>query len=1033
MHLSGHRAIRALAVFLVLALGFTALVPMTARAAVQVTGVVNTCGGPLPVVSGATVTLIDVNGIVAPATTTTNGAGVYAFNQPPPATYTIAGNHPNYYPNENRTNVRFDGSQNKRIDLCMFPHGTPAKSLAVTVQDGGSPIQGATVAAYQSTNPTGRVQPVAQGTTGSTGVVNLTLWPASFQLRASAPNFVTIEQTVDVSAVSAVTLTLTGTVELFGQVQSQSGAFLSSGVVAWLYNPFTAGNASISRLIPGTVSNSFYQFETARVPNGQYDLIVDADGYLSSRETLTLTGAQTPHDVILQPAPQERYNTTVAYVASDWNNLTVWRNITLNADSTLSGLGPTNLRDLRLQIDSTLGNGDGILSSGEITAFQTWICNKGPAYVATDGFLTTNGRSYNSTAGPCGVTVSPTLGTPTARVWLNTTTPTQYKIKQAPPYIAAGGKSYFVNLTMVPDTNTTVYQDYVYVVILPKRYELNTTTFVPSNAPVTSAGFTTVTMDPGVTSGTPQARMKISQSVVGTARAKVVAQVGKFHVVNATFTNYQAYVAGNTSLTLSGEDSADPNGHITAANFTWRFTPPGTTTWGIRTNFTYTQAGQSTVNLTVREVSGNLTYREITLFVDDQVPTANIKTNKTGSNIANGLTLRVDEGTVVRFDGSASTDFAYTGKVGVILDSGYAWDFNGDRVTDATGRIVSWTLQKPGTFTINLTVTDSVGWKSANATMTAIVNDTKGPVTAFDILDPEKDWGVITSPFERKTIALNASRTTDDYNNNSALTFTWTIPGPLVGSPGPTHTFSGVNISFAWQEWNLSYNVKLAVHDTGFPNGKWNWGNLSRNITVQIDNSLHADLFIALDPTTHQSSMKISPADPAEGDSVTVSVNVTNKANRLAAALVVTNLSAISGGQTSLLAQQAQWFDKNGNPTSNRSIAAGDTVRLVFTVPLFGQGNKTIKLCAYDATEPYTWRTAENCASLPVNVRQPAWQPYAIYLSVIGVIVLFVFGMYARRKIKAGEWRPIRGRRREKGAGEEKRPRKEVKEEKKRL
>src|SRR5256884_8668008 len=179
---------------------------------------------------------------------------------------------------------------------------------------------------------------------------------------------------------------------------------------------------------------------------------------------------------------------------------------------------------------------------------------------------------------------------------------------------------------------------------------------------------------------------------------------------------------------------------------------------------------------------------------------------------------------------------------------------------------------------------------------------------------------------------------------------------------------------------------------------------------------------MALAPTTHQRSMKISPADPAEGDSVTVSVNVTNKANRLAASLVVTNLSAISGGQTSLLAQQAQWFDKNGNPTSNRSIAAGDTVRLVFTVPLFGQGNKTIKLCAYDATEPYTWRTAENCASLPVNVRQPAWQPYALYGSVIGAIALFVFGMYARRQIKAGERRPIRGRRRGEGAGAGKRP-----------
>jgi len=254
---------------------------------------------------------------------------------------------------------------------------------------------------------------------------------------------------------------------------------------------------------------------------------------------------------------------------------------------------------------------------------------------------------------------------------------------------------------------------------------------------------------------------------------------------------------------------------------------------------------------------------------------------------------------------------------------------------------------------------------------------------------------------------------------------------------GSTHPFWGVNITFAWQEWNTSYNVKLSVRDTGFRGvgipGKPNYGNLSRNITVQIDTSLHADLFIALDPTTHQSSLKVSPTDPPEGDMVTVSVNVTNKANRLAASLVVTNLSAISGGQTTFVTSSAQWFDKNGNPTSNHTIASGDTVKIVFTAPLYGQGNKTLQVYVYDATEPYTWRTAENRASLPVNVRQPAWQPYAIYGSVIGVIVLFVFGMYARRKIKAGEWRPIRGRRRKEGEEGEKRPRKEVKEEKKRL
>src|SRR5207244_5707199 len=165
----------------------------------------------------------------------------------------------------------------------------------------------------------------------------------------------------------------------------------------------------------------------------------------------------------------------------------------------------------------------------------------------------------------------------------------------------------------------------------------------------------------------------------------------------------------------------------------------------------------------------------------------------------------------------------------------------------------------------------------------------------------------------------------------------------------------------------------------------------------------------------------------------TVPRNGTSKAGRRAASLVVANLSAISGGQTTLLSSSPQWFDKNGVPTSNHTIAPGDTAKLVFTVSLSGQGNKTLTVYVYDATEPYTWGTRGNPASLSVKVRQPAWQPYAIYGSVVGVIVLFVFGMYARRQIKAGEWRPIRGRRREKGADDEKRPRKEVKEEKKRL
>jgi len=41
--------------------------------------------------------------------------------------------------------------------------------------------------------------------------------------------------------------------------------------------------------------------------------------------------------------------------------------------------------------------------------------------------------------------------------------------------------------------------------------------------------------------------------------------------------------------------------------------------------------------------------------------------------------------------------------------------------------------------------------------------------------------------------------------------------------------------------------------------------------------------------------------------------------------------------------------------------------------------------------------------------------------------------MVYRRKVRAGDWQPLRVRRASKGEGEEKKPRKEVKEEKKRL
>src|SRR3989449_9533451 len=206
--------------------------------------------------------------------------------------------------------------------------------------------------------------------------------------------------------------------------------------------------------------------------------------------------------------------------------------------------------------------------------------------------------------------------------------------------------------------------------------------------------------------------------------------------------------------------------------------------------------------------------------------------------------------------------------------------------------------------------------------MMARVNDTKAPVPAFDILDPSKGWAVIPSPIERRTIALNASKTTDDYDKIATLNFTWTVPGPIVGLPTgvANHTFWGANVSFAWAEWNNSYAVVLAVRDTGFGSGKPNTGNLTRKINVQIDPLLHADLRI------DAGTLKITPAEPAEGDLVTITANVTNKLGRKTAEDVTTEVRSISGGVTTVVSSQPAWFAKNGPRGGTRTIASGETV-----------------------------------------------------------------------------------------------------------
>ncbi len=1021
---------------LALVLSVMALLPARAQTGNVVTGLVmSQCGSPTPTyLSGATVTLSDANGVLPSLSTSTDGAGVYSFT-PPAGTYTISVSKAGYYSNSTPkppsvSPFRFDGSTTVTVDVCLDVQPASTGTVTFAVQTAAAqPIGGAMLSIYNPARLSGPYSALifTNITNATTGKSYAGLWSGSFDVRVSAYGYLPYEQTLSLTPPTSQTITMTPGVSVLGHARNTAGQFISAGLVGWLYN-ISAPKSSGMKIIPAFVNSSLFTFSA---PNGIYRLIVDADGYKANDTSITIP-TTNPHDVKLQASPQELDKVTVAFGYKDWNNITVNRSLRLNPDSTLTGLLPAGLRDLRQEINYTLGNGlgSGVVSAGDVNAFKTWFQKNGPLYVTTDTFLLVNGKSYNSTASSFKVSVSSSINTTGAPVWINTSA--TYTLKST-AWITYGASKYYLNLTVIPATNTTVYHNMTYLVELPTYYEMVSDTLLPNAAAISTYNYTHITVIPSVTGQ--GVRMVIQQSLTGIARAKVIGPAGKFYVANSTYQHYQAYVANGTNITFSAaETSNPPSNDATRDNFTWKFlgnvsvpNPPNNVRYGIQPTFEFAVPGPYIVNLTAVGSGGNVSFRNIDIWVDGLTPTANFKTNVTGSGSAVGMSLHANEGVAIRFDASLSTDLAYTGKPGVILNSGYAWNWGADKVTDAVGRIANNTFSKPGIFTVNLTVTDSVGNKAANVSLTITVNDTAPPKPGFTILDPSNEYAPTTTLIEMRNYTFNASTTTDDYDKLAALNFTWYIPGPVIGQLGlGPHKMWGLNITFGWSEWNTSYPVKLVVNDTGFGSGKPNSGTLTQNVSVEIDHRLHPDLSIVV------GSSKIDNSNPESGQTVTVTLNVTNAVGWGTANQVYVQVTETGGGQTNDLAPTWSMVDLNGTALS--TIASGKTAVFTISFAVVGQGNRTLTVLVADHNMPFTLIGPGNKANFAIVAKQPAWVNYAIIGTVVAVFALVIFAMYYRRKVKAGDWQPrFRRGGKEEGGKEKPKKEKEVKEEKKRL
>jgi len=247
---------------------------------------------------------------------------------------------------------------------------------------------------------------------------------------------------------------------------------------------------------------------------------------------------------------------------------------------------------------------------------------------------------------------------------------------------------------------------------------------------------------------------------------------------------------------FDGSGSSDEFGIV---NYTWTFQDGiPVTLGGVKPSYRFSGPGAFVVTLKVTDAVGLWGADNVTINVVDRTrPVANA-----------GPDRSVDQGTLVTFDGSASSD-----NVGVV---NHTWTFQDEIPVTLYGPRPTYRFDNAGTFVVTLTAKDAAG-NRATGTMTVTVLDTTAPVA---------DGGPDRAVDEGHLMVFDASGSSD---NVGIVNFTWTftdkMPVTLYG-PQPIYKFDNPGI----------FVITLTVSDAS---GRWDSDVLS--VTVNDTRSPVAD------------------------------------------------------------------------------------------------------------------------------------------------------------------------------------------------
>jgi len=944
----------------------------------------------VPVLSGgfpvtdtdAWVNLTNVHTGAVMAATYTASKSAYAVTNAPSGYYRVdvVDKNYKYYDQLGATEFRFDGFSNYTANLIQLtPFDYKGYVWNVTVRNPLNQPMGAgvTVGFYDPVNK----EFVAKGVTNSLSYAQVSMFATSVvgdvYLVAIKPGYQTYIEPVLVNADNTTTINLADHVLVSSYITDASGP--ATNVIAYLINTDPAV-PWVKRVLRSTGSAMAFD-----AYNGNFILVVDADGDAADVRSVPVSGSPVSLTVNLGAQTKRTEQSTVTFGAN-FNSFGLSVDTTWSYDQAYPGLMLSDMGSIRMQVDLLLGDGDGSLSVGEVSAFYTKVNNYGTQHVSSSSLITVNDTVFESALTTTGFVMDLAAGSVISTTGVHYDYTCQYTSHTTIDVLAA---EYTASAWTKYDTSQV---DYSTSFTLVSDYEL---VHNGSSGLVKVTGYQTVVVDPLVGTGGESVSMIVEQSERPIAKAGID-DSSYAHAVFIDKNVSRYLVAKDHNVTLTALGSADPNlGN--PLKYMWNFGDGEfLNTSALTVVHNFTTSAHITVNLTVTDPVGLQNWSDIAVDVDSllPLPVITVKDKTVTSN-----TITVNQRELVTFNGTSSTDDAIAASdgLGVIDHVMFQWgDGNISPVIQWTAnqQNVSFSWERSDTYTVRLFVTDVVG-NEANTTLTVTVNDTEVPKVSFKVMNSTFN----TSYVENDTFYLDASATTDNVDALVNMSFSWDLGnGEWINRTGAE---TGYNVTYVFNSTG-DFNIALNVSDKA---GNY---NVARKLITVLSGPR---------PNVLIERIYYDPGNFTEGKSGFILVNVTNKGSINASNIQFSFYIVTKSGTQKVITGSGTLY--NATDVVVQELAPGESgqYRLSYTPGSKGDFVIRVNVTSNNQLRPNSFTTSDIDS---LHVKEAAWKQWALWGGVLAIIVLIPLLLMFRGRLAKREKKGPRRERKEKEREKEK-------------